>query len=433
MKKFYCIFTLLVCVSSYAGTSVGLSKNTYAYNNHNYYDKELDALKDKVNKNKWINVDNLTNGQSLYVIEQGSKSYAYNYLARRSLEKDNSVTFGFGVQMDALGVWGQQIENSNSYFYNTSNSYYKNNNVQFSFSDIMIPIVANAGNIFQIELSPVYDGTSNSFYVRNALFTIGNLDEFPAYFTIGRSRIDQSSFWGNAPWSNTLYNQLYRTGFVNQIQLGIAPKFLGGQLLSETTAYNSSINSSQRFNVAEYLDWDQEFKNSFNYNIMAGVIGDLRGTDSGVSNSLENGIRSIETQQKFANQRMSMASIGASIGYQSVSLYGILNSSFDKVEITNNNLAHGWLAGANYQHNIFSFPTTFSISYTKQYNTQNLSISLPGNQLNGASFTGMESGILAWVQTALLKNLYLDLEANSLKTYEDKYTTMVGIDLEYFI
>ena len=351
----------------------------------------------------------------LFITAISADRYPLAYLLN---DDPGRVLFGVGGEMDLQQTFGSSFDVTPAGTNQTGTT--SSARLHTGSSILRLGIVSAMAKINDwVRLAGVLEMPGDEPVFTNALVNLGNLKRSPWYVAVGNTRVDFGYFEGNSTLTNTLFNQIYRTGYDNsQVTLG----YYNTHISNTTTVYQPGTSyKGQRLDVqfADLLVLRQNFTKSLNGLFNIGYINDLRGTGNGFTSSVNDFSQN--------TSRTNALTLGTSWTYKHLTGFFIYNSTLKKQQITNNHLMNGITFGGNYVFPVYGKSTNFMIDYTHMNNAQH--IQSGSNALGGiTNLIGVENNLLAAYMINITPNFMFTLEYNMDQTYNRKAINTFTLD-----
>ena len=360
-----------------------------------------------------------------------------------------SLVFGGYLEADPQGWWGSDfskptgpgsIDDGRSY----STEAYNNGGGVF-LTTASLYMMANVNQWTQAFVS--ISGSQNSLDLEQAFVTFGNLEKFPMFLTLGKSRMPFGVFAGGGAWVSGITQGLFRPDHNENIMLSYShdglntnlvyfmPQANNGALISGTTNAESTNNNYQGNFMYSAFYHGKIAKTGITYGWNFGYLYNMANSGIGASKQLATNSAGT-TELRNRQDRNSVLNFEGNLGYQDYSLFAGLTTTAMKRSYTNGNRAGAWYIQANYSPSIDIFgsdkETVFSIAYNGAYNTQNMPMSLAGDAADGISVTGVQSEIVTFVQREVFDHVFLGLEYARLGMYDGSHSNEVTLDTSVY-
>ncbi len=407
----------LATLTSYAGGFHKTPFNKKMYQRLEQQEQQVETEIQQLQKTDDSKTGQLASfNDGLFMIAISADRYALKFL---QIKDQTPLQFGAGIELDAQQTFGNTIPVGSNNETGTVTTPYSNGNQIMHFE--VFSTYARLNDWTHIALEVEDAGGTAAF--RNALINFGNLSKTPWYVSIGRTRADFAYFEGNGPYSNTLFNQIYRTSFNNpQINLG----YYNGPISNTFTVFQPQGFHGQHNDpqFSDLLVLRHKFSNPLAGMFNIGYINDLRGTGNGFDAST----------QSFnqPTSRTGAFTVGTSWNYKQVSAFGIFNTTLKDQPITNNHKMYGYTLGASVLPIVYNKHTNLTVTYTHMMNAQHISSVIPARG-NATMLTGIEDNIEAFYSVPLKSNIIMTLEYNWDHTYNSRDVNTITLDFMAFI
>ena len=375
--------------------------------------------------NKEILIGKLSSAQFTLKLLQQQKNYFH----------DHSLKFGGYLKINPQ-IWnGSSITTNKSK--NSITSFYKSGQ-GFYVTTATFYTSANIGNNIITHLS--FSGNENkNLKVDDAFVIFGNLDQFPWYASIGKTRVPFGFFAGGGPWTSSLVKMLFRSSRI-------------------TNASFSYYKDNYNMNISIFQNNNSEKTSSgacsttysgkiykFNYMINAGYVYNLHATGNPSFNSI--------TKNDADNTLKRVGAINLDLKLN----HNIFITNFgwaqtiNKSNKTNDNYAGAWYIQGGISLNINKRLTKFNLAYNSAYNTASIPITLSGSAINkhltdsrrlsltdstdstDSTDFGVNKMIIASVQRSIFtENILFGLEYNYMHMYNRQHTNSYTADISVY-
>lgn len=265
-----------------------------------------------------------------------------------------------------------------------------------------------------------------------AFITVGNLNKNPLYLMIGESYLPFGTFAGNAPWSNSITTNDFRTSSTNQINLGYYQNGLQLNLAVANSPKNPNTGTTYTQNLEDFiydLNYGKSYSNSFNYSIGASYMSDIRGMNNNVGSAYSS---------TLTGKQNGAWDVNGSVGFKQVSLnveYDSTTSAATNLNGSSTGVMSSWMTTLNYAPVIKGQVTIFSVGYSQSKNMANVPYTVSG-MFKSLPATGLGQGFkqqwIAFVQRPIVTNVYLGPEFDYAKTYNGYHTWTGTLDLSAY-
>ncbi len=409
----------LLSISSYA---TGFHKTAYSQKMYDQLQVQEQQIESEIQQlQQHQNTAATTNhiasfNDGLFMIAISADRYALKLL---QIKDQTPLQFGAGIELDAQQTLGNTMPQGSNNETGTVAQAYENGNQLMHFEVLSTYARLNDWTHVAIEVEDA--GGTAAF--RNALINFGNLSKSPWYLSIGRTRADFAYFEGNGPYSNTLFNQIYRADFNNpQINLG----YYNGPISNTFTVFQPQAYHGQHHDpqFSDLLVLRHKFSGALSGMLNMGYINDMRGTGSGFDLSTQT--------YNQPTSRTGAFTVGTSWNYKQVSAFGIFNTTLKDQPITNNNKMYGYTLGASALPVVYGKNTNFTVTFTHMLNAQHISSVIPARG-NATTLTGIEDNIEAFYSVPLRSNIIATLQYNWDHTYNNRDVNTITLDFMAFI
>ena len=337
-KKIIIIFFLLFPVSLFA-----IESNNSVYLDGNNIEK--------------INFTKNSNQNNIYFFNHSSSNISllshnqliFNILKNEDYKKDNFIISG-NISLDAQN-WMPSIGNKDN-FYRYGKGFVSTNNIKFlnNFNNYISSLFIFSG----------YE--NNALSLSESFLILGNLNDYPFYLTLGKSKMPFGFIFGNSLKTNSLSKILFNLDSISNLSIGYF----------SNNFYNSiSIFSADNFKF-DYL-YSLLFINSFkdiDYIFNINYINNINFISNNFCSSDSINIKNNQNARK----RMAITTIESNLNWDIYHLYsGFMFATDFKNKRNPMKIAGSWYIKMSFSPNIYNKKTIFNISYNKSCNTVGIS------------------------------------------------------------
>ncbi|HIG65547.1 MAG TPA: LbtU family siderophore porin [Methyloprofundus sp.] len=367
-----------------------------------------------------------------------------------------ALVFSAYIEVDAQGWWGNHfsepeavpadIDDGSSY---GTETYHDGSGIYLTTAELYM--MANLNKWTQMYISIA--ATQNEIGLVDAFATLGNLEKFPIFLTIGQSRMPFGTFAGGGPWIKGLTKGLFRPGHMPNITLAydhgglntnlafFMPKAENGALIQGTTD-SEPVSGEHEGNFMYSIFYHGDITNTdITYGLNFGYLYNTANSGIAASKQLANGTGTGSgavsgTALRNRQDHNSVLNFEGSIGYQDYMLFAGLTTTTKKRSYTNDKRAGAWYIQTSFSPSINILgsdkETVFSVAYNGAYNTQNMPMLVAGSAIDEISVTGVQQEVTAFVQRELFGQVYLGLEYAWMGMYDGRHSNEVTLDASIY-
>jgi hypothetical protein len=391
-----------VKICLFLNITISLLPCAYAAQNDNYHGKLA-----------------LDQSQNIYFEKFSPSTYSLELLNARNKFDYETLVIGGLVEGDLQYWQGNNILLTPSGNYQTGNGLY----LTQATIDTMANITKWGTAFLSISEMQIGQGGSsgNYVYLPHAFITIGNLDSFPIYLTLGINSIPFGVFTGSGIWDTPLTSAYFNPLLGQQINLA----FYKNNLNINAVAYRDEVNYEYHF--VSSISYNNTF-GDFNFNLGAGFLTNLKTNSTGNIGTVNNR-KSESPIENIGN----VVDTNASIGYKLVALNGEFLTGSNKINDTANKPS-AYSMTLSFTPTLFKKITTFGINRSVSLALNNIPATLPGRDNVELASSGLKSTWAVSASRSIYKdNITLGLDAVRALTYGGLYTYAYTMDLLIYI
>lgn len=392
-------------------------------------------------------------GASTTFEELPSGKMPFSIIKTKGEFSDNhqALVFGGYIESDTQGWWGDQFTSGSGG--NATSGYESGYDTDITTVDFDVMANLNEwAQSFVTFSTGTNDGTfSPGISLRTAFINFGNLDQFPVFLSVGKSRLPLGVFAGGGAWTGSTNQSFFRPDRPVNVTLGYENggfQTFFSAFSGETKAAN---DSNTRFNFmysAYYYGQIPDTKLGYSFNV--GYLYDVRGSTTsagsalrcnaaGVSSTSNCGSGSgASTDTGVPNERNSVLNIESGLSYEGLSLAGGWTATLKERPYSGGGRIGSWYAQFNYAPNLANVPflnnhrTTYGLSWNQTYNADNIGFGVGGDGNDAPFIYGVQNQFVAFVQHKLFKNVYISAEYARITTYDDLNSSEVTTDISLY-
>ncbi|MDX1901091.1 MAG: LbtU family siderophore porin [Gammaproteobacteria bacterium] len=348
-----------------------------------------------------------------------TNTFSLQVLQSKDQFNSHDLILGGSLQLDAQHWQGDKIETSTHSIYQNDSGFYM---TQATF-DMML----NAGrwSTFFVSMTDNYIARggpgANYIYFPHAFMTFGNLQEFPAYTTLGISTIPFGVFAGVGPWDTPLTAAYFNSQQAPQISLAYDEKGLNAVV----TAFSDEANHENHFAWSVYYNKDGDI---FSWSAGAGYLTDLKSNSVGIP-----AVRRDDRKRGTPIYDMKgVKDLSGNLRYRQVTLIGEYVRGTKTLGV-NHGAPFAYAISASYTPKIAGKDTTFGLTYSATRQMKDVPASLSGEDGIPLALAGLKSSWALGVSYPILKILSLGCEIEKEITYSNKNTYTGTFDVVAYL
>lgn len=374
--------------------------------------KQLGILAKAVSRSS-VHFDGET-GEYFETLPSGTMADAL--LVNRDKFKQHALTIGGNLETDVQRWFGDSIPATKSG--NGPRTYRSGYGVSISCFDIdFLALINHWVSVYGSIAGTPSPGVFKPD-IDQAFFTLGNLDKYPLYVSVGKMHIPFGAFTATGPASYPLTHAAFHVGTQTQVLVGYHHKGLSTML----SAFNDQTSSvyHRQVDFAYSVNYTLQANKALKFDFGGGYVHNLVGL-GGVfpQNST--------TTTKYPK---GMPAWDANLG----AIYGMFGLTGEYIRgFQTNTLSKrpaAWSTGASIMPMVYGAPLTFALSYSATVNMKDLPMSPTGNPTGANSLNaGIKNAWIGYVSRQFFNHsLNVGLDMQYIKTYDNKHSTTASID-----
>ncbi|MDC0535808.1 DUF3573 domain-containing protein, partial [Francisellaceae bacterium] len=360
---------------------------------------------------------------------------------------DHFMVFGGYLETDASYVWGDNFNNDigkTPQPYISVDAYGQGFDMALTSADLYLLTNLNewVSAFFGIDGADITDP-----YLEYAFVTFGHLGKSPLFVTVGKSEVPTGVWAGGGPWTASLTSGYFQPSQFTNAMLsyydnGLNISIAGFALEDQSSTGSSATNNGNFMAGMFYSGTVPDTTLGYGFNIayifnwantgMAANNGLVRTFETDPVTGLPTNTVASESLEPIQSQN-SMINIE---GHVTHSIYGVYmgwSGLTEKADYTNNGFAGAWYIQLTTSPIMFDEVTTFGLTWSQSYNTNNMFFSVPGQEAFGPQLQGVNKEIIAFVQRPILTpQVLLGLELSWLGLPNNEYTSALTMDLSVY-
>ena len=359
---------------------------------------------------------------------------------------DRFMVFGGYFENDASYVWGDSFQNDvgrTPQSYIATTDYGKG--FDLALTNAQLDVLTNLNEWISVFFG-VNAATITDPYLEFAFVTFGDLSESPFFVTVGKNEIPTGVWAGGGPWTASLTSGYFQpsqftNAMVSYYEHGFNLSLAGFAL--DDSSNPSSLSGNGNFMLGMYYT-DNIPDTSLGYGFNAAYVYNWANTGMSANNAMVRTFQTdpvtgaptgiVESQSlEPIQQQNSMINIEANMHYSVYGVYMGWSGLTEKAAYTNNGLAGAWYIQLTTSPIMLDQVTTFGLTWSQSYNTDQMFFSVPGQEALGAQIQGVNKEIIAFIQRPILTpQVLVGLEYSWLGLPNDQYTSALTLDLSIY-